>query len=98
MMVLMYLQLVAIIVLQIEYYADRNMHLYDAQPPAIHPPHLRYFLVIIGFFAGYGFVMFSLIIAGASALRYFLKRGEDYYGDKAVDSELTESDQHGDDR
>ena len=51
-----------------------------------------------GFYAVYGFVMFSLIIAGASTLRFFLKRGEDYYGNKAVDSEVTESDQHGDDR
>ena len=46
-----------------------------------------------GFFAGYGFVMFSLIILGASILRFFLKRSEDYYGYKAVDSEC-----HGDDR
>ena len=45
-----------------------------------------------GFFAVYGFVMFSLIILGASILRFFLKRSEDYYGNKAVDSEATGSD------
>ena len=51
-----------------------------------------------GFFAGYGFVMFSVIILGASLLRFFLKRNEDYYGNKAVDSEFTESKEYGDDR
>ena len=51
-----------------------------------------------GFYAGYGFVMFSLIILGASILRFFLKRSEDYYGYKAVDSEVTGSKEHGDDR
>ena len=49
-----------------------------------------------GFFAGYGFVMFSLIILGASILRFFLKRTEDYYGNKAVDSEITVIEEHGD--
>ncbi len=49
-----------------------------------------------GFFAGYGFVMFSLIILGASILRFFLRRSEDYYGTKAVDSELPENEEHGD--
>ena len=40
-----------------------------------------------GFFALYGFIMFSFIILGATVLRYFIKRKEDYYGSKAVDSE-----------
>ncbi len=40
-----------------------------------------------GFFALYGFIMFSFIIFGATVLRYFIKRKEDYYGSKAVDSE-----------
>ena len=31
--------------------------------------------------------MFSFIILGATFLRYFIKRKEDYYGSKAVDSE-----------
>ena len=51
-----------------------------------------------GFFAGYGFVMFSLIVLGASILRFFLKRSEDYYGNKAVDSEVTGDEEHRDDR
>ena len=51
-----------------------------------------------GFFAVYGFVMFSLIILGASILRFFLKRSEDYYGNKAVDSEATGSDGFEDDQ
>ena len=41
--------------------------------------------------------MFSLIILGASILRFFLKRSEDYYGNKAVDSEVTGSGEYGDD-
>ena len=44
-----------------------------------------------GFFALYGFLMFSLIILGATTLRYFVKRREDYYGTKAVDSDMTEN-------
>ena len=40
-----------------------------------------------GFFAIYGFVMFSAIIFGAKTLRFFIKRPENYYGKKAVDSE-----------
>ena len=39
------------------------------------------------FFAIYGFIMFSFIIFGATVLRFFTKRKEDYYGSKAVDSE-----------
>ena len=42
-----------------------------------------------GFFAGYGFIMFSLIILGATILRFFVGKTEDYYGDKAIDSEIT---------
>ena len=49
-----------------------------------------------GFFAVYGFVMFSLIILGASILRVFLKRSEDYYGNKAVDGEGTVNKEYGD--
>ena len=41
-----------------------------------------------GFFAIYGFLMFSFIIFGATLLRFFIKRKEDYYGNKAVDSEV----------
>ena len=40
------------------------------------------------FFAIYGFLMFSFIIFGATLLRFFIKRKEDYYGSKAVDSEV----------
>ena len=40
-----------------------------------------------GFYAVYGFVMFSLIILLATLLRFFLGRNEDYYGNKAIDSE-----------
>jgi len=42
---------------------------------------------IRGFFALYGFVMFVGLILVAKALRYFVKRPEDYYGNKAIDSE-----------
>ncbi|MEE2773873.1 MAG: hypothetical protein VYE27_03060 [Pseudomonadota bacterium] len=45
-----------------------------------------------GFFAVYGFIMFSAIIFGAKALRFFIKRPENYYGDKAVDSENQKGD------
>ena len=43
----------------------------------------RYF----GFYAAYGFVMFTGLIFVAKALRRFIKRPEDYYGDKAIDTE-----------
>lgn len=52
---------------------DRYGHFYIEETP--------------GFFAGYGFVMFSVIIFGATLLRFLVSRNEDYYGDKAVDSE-----------
>ena len=56
-------------------------------------PRYGHFAVeeIPGFFAVYGFIMFSLIILGATILRFFIKRNEDYYGSKAVDSEDTQT-------
>jgi len=42
---------------------------------------------INGFFAIYGFLAFSVIIFGSKALRFFLKRPENYYGSKAIDGE-----------
>jgi hypothetical protein len=48
---------------------------------------------INGFFAFYGFVMFTGLIVVAKALRYFIKRPEDYYGDKAIDTEEYPEDQ-----
>lgn len=48
-----------------------------------------------GFFGGYGFVMFTLLILAAKTLRIFIKRPEDYYGDKAIDSEAYPEDQLG---
>jgi len=40
-----------------------------------------------GFYGLYGFVMFTLLILAAKTLRIFIKRPEDYYGDKAIDTE-----------
>jgi len=40
-----------------------------------------------GFYAIYGFVMFSALIISVGFLRKLLKRPENYYGDKAVDQE-----------
>lgn len=48
---------------------------------------------IPGFFAIYGFVMFTGLILAAKALRELIKRPEDYYGDKAVDRENYPEDQ-----
>ncbi|MBL4749858.1 MAG: hypothetical protein JKX71_04615 [Amylibacter sp.] len=48
---------------------------------------------IRGFYAAYGFVMFTGLILVSKALRYFIKRPEDYYGDKAIDSEEYPEDQ-----
>lgn len=45
------------------------------------------------FYGFYGFIMFSALIIAAKTLRYFIKRPEDYYGDKAVDSETYPEDQ-----
>jgi hypothetical protein len=42
------------------------------------------------FFSIYGFVMFSLIIFGAKFLRLIVKRDENYYGKRAIDSEILE--------
>ncbi|MFT7593397.1 MAG: hypothetical protein ACI8R4_000710 [Paracoccaceae bacterium] len=46
-----------------------------------------------GFYGIYGFVMFSALIIAAKALRFFIKRPEEFYGDKAVDSEAYPADQ-----
>ena len=46
-----------------------------------------------GFYGAYGFVMFTLLILAAKALRYFIKRPEDYSGDRAVDQEDYPEDQ-----
>lgn len=46
-----------------------------------------------GFFGIYGFVMFTALILAAKTLRYFIKRPEDYYGDKAIDREEYPADQ-----
>jgi len=40
-----------------------------------------------GFYGIYGFVMFTGLILAAKGLRVLIKRNEDFYGDKAVDSE-----------
>ena len=40
-----------------------------------------------GFYAFYGFVMFTGIILAAKSLRFFIQRPEDYYGDSAIDHE-----------
>ena len=40
-----------------------------------------------GFYAFYGFIAFSIIIFGSKALRYLIKRPENFYGSKAIDSE-----------
>ena len=46
-----------------------------------------------GFYGIYGFVMFTALILVAKTLRFFIKRPEDYYGDKAIDSEAYPEDQ-----
>lgn len=40
-----------------------------------------------GFFAAYGFFMFTGLILAAKGLRVLIKRPEDFYGDKAIDRE-----------
>lgn len=50
---------------------------------------------IPGAYGIYGFVMFTALILAAKALRFFIKRPEDYYGDKAVDAEEYPADQLG---
>lgn len=42
---------------------------------------------IPGFFAFYGFVMFTALILAAKLLRVLIRRPEDYYANKAIDSE-----------
>ena len=42
---------------------------------------------IPGFYAAYGFVMFTALILVAKTLRIFIKRPEDFYGEKAIDCE-----------
>ena len=42
---------------------------------------------IPGFFAVYGFVMFTALIFAAKILRIFTKRPENYYDKKAIDCE-----------
>ncbi|GLQ36262.1 hypothetical protein GCM10007939_25460 [Amylibacter marinus] len=46
-----------------------------------------------GFYAIYGFVMFSALIFAATFLRILVKRREDFYGDKAIDCEDYPEDQ-----
>ncbi len=40
-----------------------------------------------GFYAAYGFVMFTGLILVAKALRWFIKRPEDYYAPNSIDTE-----------
>ena len=42
---------------------------------------------IFGFYAIYGFLMFTFIIFASKVLRFFVIRSEKFYGEKAVDSE-----------
>ena len=42
---------------------------------------------VFGFYAIYGFVMFTFIIFASKVLRFFVIRSENFYGEKAVDSE-----------
>ncbi len=46
-----------------------------------------------GFYAFYGFIMFTGLILVAKALRKIIMRSEDYYGDKAIDTEEYPEDQ-----
>ena len=46
-----------------------------------------------GFYGIYGFVMFTALILVAKTLRIFIKRPEDFYGDKAIDRETYPEDQ-----
>ena len=48
---------------------------------------------IPGFYGAYGFFMFTALILVAKALRLFIKRPEDYYGNKAIDTEDFPTDQ-----
>lgn len=42
---------------------------------------------VAGFYGVFGFVAFTCVILGAKALRAFIKRPENYYGDASVDAE-----------
>ena len=42
-----------------------------------------------GFFAIFGFVMFTLLVLAARGLRVLVGKPDDYYGDKAVDHEAS---------
>ena len=42
---------------------------------------------LAGFYGLFGFIAFSIVIFGAKILRLFIKRPEDFYGDKTIDSE-----------
>ncbi|MFT5158983.1 MAG: hypothetical protein ACI9ZD_000579 [Paracoccaceae bacterium] len=46
-----------------------------------------------GAYGIYGFAMFTALILVAKALRFFIKRDEEYYGDKAIDAEDYPEDQ-----
>jgi len=48
---------------------------------------------IPGFYGVYGFVMFTLLILVAKALRVLIRRPEGFYGDKAIDTEAYPEDQ-----
>lgn len=48
---------------------------------------------IPGFYGIFGFVAFTALILLAKTLRVLIKRPEDYYGDKAIDSEEYPEDQ-----
>lgn len=48
---------------------------------------------IPGFYALYGFIMFTGLILVARALRVFIKRPEDYYAPYAIDAEDYPEDQ-----
>ena len=46
-----------------------------------------------GFYGFYGFVMFTGLILVAKGLRFFVNQPEEYYGDRAIDSEEYPEDQ-----
>lgn len=53
-----------------------------------YDPHAHFGIENIpGFYGFYGFIMFTGLILAAKTLRIFIKRPENYYGDKAIDQE-----------
>lgn len=42
---------------------------------------------VFGFYAVYGFIMFTALIFAAKMLRYFIKRPENYYAPHVIDTE-----------